>query len=104
FISSSWLLTLSILIIPFMALFDKKSSFITSSITILLFIAPILYGLSWIFAKLFLLIPVINNDPNINYTINSILHFIIIFIIGKIMNTKKKNNNVKDTNSSKVTY
>lgn len=92
FVSSSWLFVIVMLITPFIGLFDKKTSFSSSMIAVV-FIIPIFYGLSWIFAKTFSFIPIINNNPNINYIINSALHLLIFLFIGFIIkkNEKKKN-------------
>lgn len=94
FISSSWILFLLMVIVPFVGLFDKKTSFISTIMALIFFITPIFYGLSWVFAKLFSFIPVIDNNPNINYLVNAILHLLTFLLIGFFAKKfdKKKNN------------
>lgn len=89
FVSSSWLFVIVMIITPFIGLFDKKTSF-SSSLIAIIFIIPIFYGLSWIFAKAFSFIPVIDNSPSINYILNSILHLLIFLFIGYIIKKTEK--------------
>lgn len=90
FVTSSWLFTFIMIIIPFIGLFDKKTPFLSTFIAVVFLIEPIFYGLSWLFAKGFSFIPVIDNNPNINYVINAILHLIIFLLIGLIIKKFEK--------------
>lgn len=96
FISSSWILFIIMVIIPFVGIFDKKTSFGSTIMALIFFIAPIFYGFSWLFAKLFSFIPVISNNPNINYIVNAILHLLSFLLIGFLAKKfdKKKTNNI----------
>lgn len=90
FLSSSWIFCIIMVIMPFIGLFDKKSPFLPTFIAIVFLIEPIFYGLSWLFAKGFSFIPVIDNNPNLNYILNAVLHLIIILMIGFIITKTEK--------------
>lgn len=89
FISSAWIFIFLMIIFPFVGLLDKKTT-LGTTLSILLIIEPLFYGMGWLFAKLFSYIPIISNNPVYNYLLNSILSFILIFIIGFAINSKKK--------------
>ena len=81
------------LIIPFLLLFSTDKNLGGAFFGILVFWI-IFLPFSWIFAKAFLFIPVIFGNPNYNYVLNAVLHFITIFILSSISkkNTEKKLN------------
>ena len=90
FITSSWLFMIIMFIMPFFGLLKKEDSLL-STFVIILTIELIFFGLSWILAQVFSYIPVINNNPNINYLINSILHLLIFTLVGILINKIEKN-------------
>ncbi|UOU98401.1 hypothetical protein MUU74_00165 [Chryseobacterium daecheongense] len=92
FITSSWILMILIILMPLFAIFDKQNSSTALIFTIIFIFEPLLYIFSWCFAKLFSLIPVLYNNPFINYAVNFILHTIILLLIGFLINyhTSKK--------------
>ena len=88
FLSSGWIFILVMIVMPFVALSDKKTSI--SSIVAIIFLAePMLLLMAWIFAKLFSFIPLLLGDPFYNYIINFFLSNVIILIIS-LMNKKEK--------------
>ncbi len=89
FVTSSWILIMIMIIMPFAVFFDKKSSSLSSFLAIIFVIVPFFCGLSWVFAKAFSLIPVINNNPTYNYVLNAVIHLFIFLLIGFLSNKKK---------------
>ncbi|MCA4809618.1 hypothetical protein IF128_07670 [Empedobacter stercoris] len=91
FISSSWLIIISMLVVPFVG-YTKNSSFFYYIFIIIIFVEPILYFISWTFAKTFSLIPIILDNPTLNYILNAILHLLVFLTLGFIINkfNKKK--------------
>ncbi len=81
FVSSSWLLM--ILMLGFLiAVFMDKQSTLVQGIPVLFFIEIFLFLLCSAFAYVFEFIPIINRDYMfINYFINFILHFLVLYCI-----------------------
>ena len=79
------------LVVPFVG-YTKNSSFLYYIFIIIIFVEPILYFISLIFAKTFSLIPIIFNNPILNYILNAILHLLVFLALGFIINkfNKKK--------------
>ncbi len=93
FISSSWLILILLIAFPFVGIFDKKTPF-AQAIGILLILEPFLYGIAWIFAKVFSFIPVILNNPIYNYVLNAILCIGVFALFGIFGKKKTTANNV----------
>ncbi len=91
FISSSWFILIFIIAFPFIGFFDKSSP-LPQTIGILLVIEPLLYGIAWIFAKMFSYIPTILGNPIYNYVLNIILCLGIIALTGIFGKTKTTSN------------
>ena len=92
FISSSWLIVILMLAFPFVGIFDKKTPF-GQAIGILIILEPLLYGMAWILAKLFSFIPIILNNPTLNYILNAILCLGVFALFG-IFGKKKTTGNI----------
>jgi len=86
FITSGWAFIIVMILMPFVGLFSENTS-IGNLISILIILEPILYGMAWIFAKLFSLIPVLFGDPTYNYLVNIVLSSALTFLIT--LSTKK---------------
>ena len=81
FISSSWLIVILMIAFPFVGILDKKTPF-GQAIGILIILEPFLYGMAWISAKLFSFIPIILNNPTLNYILNAILCLGVFALFG----------------------
>jgi len=93
FISSSWLIVILMIASPFIGIFDKKTPF-GQAIGILIILEPFLYGMAWILAKLFSFIPIILNNPTLNYILNAILCLGVFALFGIFGKKKTTANNV----------
>ena len=93
FISSSWLIVILMIAFPFIGIFDKKTPF-GQAIGILIILEPFLYGMAWILAKLFSFIPIILNNPTLNYILNAILCLGVFALFGIFGKKKTTANNV----------
>ncbi|MDY3362396.1 hypothetical protein PG623_00130 [Riemerella anatipestifer] len=97
FISSSWIFTILMIIMPFIGLFSEKNGSISAFIVVILMIEPLFFGMSWLFAKLFSYIPIIDNNPVWNYLLNTLLHLFIFMIIGFLINRNEKKKKLQIT-------
>ena len=98
FISSSWMTLLTMLfmfIIYVSIIFEKNSPSFWKPTTSIIVVEIILISLAFLQSKLFSLIPLINNNHKINYLINTILSFIIIFIPFYILSNFLKKRLIK---------
>ncbi|AIN75086.1 hypothetical protein SAMN02745938_1057 [Flavobacterium psychrophilum DSM 3660] len=86
FISSSWLFIVLMVILPFIGLLDKKTKF-WESIGIIIIVEPFLYGICWVYAKMFSFIPIILDNPIYNYILNAALCLTSILVFSLL---KKK--------------
>ena len=89
FVSSGWIFLLVMIVMPFVGLADKNTS-IGTVIGILIVIEPLFFGLAWLFAKVFSFIPILSGNPIVNYILNVILSFVILFLLTKLSGNKKK--------------
>ena len=88
FVSSGWIFLFAMIIMPFVGLADKKTP-LGTTFGILLVIIPMFYGIAWLFAKVFSFIPVLFGNPILNYILNGILSFLILFLFTKLSSKKK---------------
>ena len=86
-ITSSYGFVFLLIILPFVPFTEKKFSW--NTMIGMIFIMALMAGLIWFNQYLFGLIPVILNSPWLNYTINIIVHTLILIIIGIGIATRK---------------
>jgi hypothetical protein len=90
FISSSWVVLIVIIVIPFVGIFDKKTPLL-HAIGTLIILEPLLFGIAWLFAKVFSYIPVLFNNYIYNYLLNAILCLVVFLVIGWLNRNNVKN-------------
>lgn len=87
-ISSSWLLIIIIVIMPIVILIQNKVDLSTIAAVVFAILAtiPFIFGFSALFAQ----VPILFGKPVLNYILNAVLHFFILFIIVKLVEASKK--------------
>lgn len=81
FISSSWLFIILMFVIPVISFLDKETIF-WQTIGVIIILEPLLYGICWIYAKVFSIIPIIYNNPFYNYFLNATLCLLSILLFS----------------------
>jgi len=89
FLSSGWVFIFIMIVMPFIGLADKKTS-LGTTIGILLVIEPLFLVMAWGFAKAFSYIPILFGNPIVNYFLNVILSFILIYILTKVSGNNRR--------------
>lgn len=88
FISSSWLILLVMIVMPFIALWGQDGD-IGFTIGIMLLIEGFLYSLAWVFAKSLSYIPIILGSPVYNYVLNGVICFVAFLAFSLLTNIRK---------------
>lgn len=95
FITSSWFLIITAMIIPFIGLFSKSNGTskldIEAILIVTLMFVPILLIMSWIWTLILAQIPLLNDSPWINYVLNFAISWILVIIYTGVI----KNDSVK---------